>query len=180
MRLTVCLLYASLALCSLAACGEIGRAGGGGSAETDAVRMYSERAKALEHSEGELQKAWQELSETKTLELFARRLRAGVIPKLRGHISRLSAIKPALPDLHGAHRALVEAYAQLERELQALADRAEKATPEQVKKELDEALARARSAELTYRQDIDIVFARHGFKVAKRGGPADSAAKAAK
>ena len=174
MRQTICLLYTSMALCSLVACGEIGRSGGSGSAEHDAIKVYSERAKSLEHSEEELAKAWKELGQTKTLELFGRNLLAGVIPKLRSHIGRLSAIRPVLPDLAGAHKTLVGAYTQLERDLQGFADRAEKTTPEVMKKELDEALARARSAELTYRQDIDIVYARHGFKVAAEPLPPGS------
>ena len=120
MRRTVCLLLTTLPLTLFAACGEIGQAGGAEGAEQGAVRMYSDRVKALDRSEEELQAAWKELGETKTLELFARRLRTSVIAKLRSHIGRLSAIKPALPDLAGVHKALVDAYSKLERELQDL------------------------------------------------------------
>ena len=139
--------------------------------------MYSERVKALDRSQKELQSTWKELGETKTLELFARRLRTRVIPKLRSHIGRLSAIKPMLPDLAGVHRELVGAYSGLERELQGLADRAEKDKPETLKAALEEGIGRARAAELTYRQDVDVVFAKHGFRVANRG-PAPSSPEA--
>ena len=173
-----CLLLVLSAAFAPAACGEIGNPAAGESPERSAVRLYSDRVRSLHKVQADLSATWQALEKAETQQVFARSLRTRVVPGLRTYISRLSAIRPSLPDLAGVHKGLVDAYTRLERDMQALADKAEKGERGALKEDLTGGLSRARAAEVTYRQDVSAVFAKHGFQVAKASGSEAAAGRA--